>query len=151
MTGIAIRRYALAFHLLRVHVISVRESFQPELAHLCRKTYPRPLRIYGAGVTDYAHLARRVRKIFRVTIDAGCVTRENRRHGIIGALMTKTAILSLGLMFGPVMIERRFALDDHRFLYVKDRLNRSRFRRRSLRCAIGRRLFGAAAGIDRKQ
>lgn len=111
MASATISRYTLAFHLLRVHVVFVRKTLQSELAHLGRKTNPRPLHIDGACVTDYAHLARGVSKIFRVTSDAGVMAWKDRSHAVIGALMAKAAILCLGLMFGPVMIERRFALD----------------------------------------
>ena len=148
MASAAVDRSILAFHLLRVHVVFVRESLQPELAHLRGKAYPRPLSVYGASVTDDAHLARRVSKIFRVTIDAGVVAREDRSHAVIGPLMAEAAILGLGLVFGPRVIKWRGALDDDRLLNVEDRLNWRRIRRRSRRRLIGRRLLSAAASIN---
>ena len=148
MANIAGGRHALAFHLLRIHVVSVRETFQPELCHLCRKTYPRPLRIDGAGVTDYAHLARGVCKIPPVALDAGPVAREYGRHGVVGALVAKAAILRLGLMFGPDMIKRRFALDDYGLFYIEDGRRGGRSRRRNFGRFVGRRLLTALAGVD---
>ena len=149
MAGVAPHRLPLALHLLGVHMIFMREPLDAKLAHLRGEADPRSLRVNRRRVADYTHLARRVGEILGVTINAGPVPRKACRHAVIYTLMAEPAILRLGLMFGPRVIERRFALDNHRLFHVERRLVgiciRLRRRRRRGR-RVGGRLLGAAAG-----
>src|SRR4051812_2410042 len=148
VTGVAARRLPLGLHLLGVHVVFVREPLYAELAHLRREAYPRPLRVNGRRVTDYAHLARGVGEVLRVTISACVVLRKSWRNAVVGALVTEGAVLRLRLVLRLFVVERRFALDDRSLFYVERRRGGVGVRlRRGLRLGrgFGGRLLRAAA------
>lgn len=63
MAGAALWSLSLASHFLRVHVLFMREALDPELTHLRRKTYSRPLSVNRRFVTYNAHLTRCLCKV----------------------------------------------------------------------------------------
>ena len=74
VTDIAARRaFHLAAHLLRVHVVAVRESLYPKLIETIRKCRQHASRINRLGVADNAELALFGREILPVTFYAGGV------------------------------------------------------------------------------
>jgi hypothetical protein len=105
MAGAALGSFSFAGHLFWIHVLLMRETLDPELAHLRRKTDPCSLRVNRRFVADDAHLTRRVAEVFRVTLYARRMTREYRCCAIVGALMTKRAVLCLGLVLDAGVIE----------------------------------------------
>lgn len=119
MAGAALWSLSLASHLLRVHVLFVREPLDPELTHLRRKTYSCPLSVNWRLVTYDAHLTRCICKIFCVTFYASRVAGEHRRDAVVQTLMAEGAILCLGLVLGARMIEGRGALNHRGFFYVE--------------------------------
>ena len=139
MTGAALRRRSLFSHLLRIHMLLVRERLDPKLAHPGRKAYSRPLSVNRRRVTHSAHLTRGVCKILCVAFDARRVAGEHRRHVVVRTLMAERAVLSLGLVLGSHMVKRRRPLDHLGFLYIERRWRRRRLRR-------GRRRFGGFVG-----
>lgn len=141
MAGTALRRRCLASHLLRIHVLLVRERLDSELAHLRWKAYSSPLSINRRRVTYDAHLTRRICEILRVALHAGRVAGEYRRHTVILTLMTEGAVLCLGLMLCSHVVKGRCALDDLGFPHVE--------RRRRGRLSRGRRPFGGFVGSGR--
>ncbi len=98
MACVALWSRRLAGHLLRVHMLFVRERFDPELTHLPRKAYPCPLSINRRRVAYDAHLARCICEILCVAFNTGRVARKHRCNAVIQPLMAEAAILCLGLM-----------------------------------------------------
>jgi hypothetical protein len=151
MTRAAFRGLRFASHLLRVHVLFVRESLNPEFSLLSRKADSRSLSINRRCMAYDAHLTRRVCKVLCVTFDARRMTRKNRSNAFILPLMTEPAILGLSLVLDASVIKRRGTLDHRRFLYIKlgrrcCGLRRSRGRFGSF---VGGRLLGAATSQPR--
>jgi hypothetical protein len=64
-------RFHLTSHLLRVGVVAVRKTLEPELDEARRKANPVSLCIKRRFVTHDAHFAFSVGEVFRVTLNAG--------------------------------------------------------------------------------
>ena len=108
----------LSFHLLRVRVIAMRKTLEPELSEPRRK-------VYDGGfcgrrlVADDAHLAFGIREVPPVTLDARRVTGQNGR-GIAGRThVAGGAVLRLGLVLFAIVIEGRDNFDHLRIHQVK--------------------------------
>ena len=105
MAGIALRSLTLPGHLLRIHMLFVRESLYPELTHLGRETYSRTLGVNRRFVAYDAHLTRGIRKVLCMTFSARRVAGEHGSDAIVQTLMAEGAILGLSLVLGTSMIE----------------------------------------------
>ncbi|PYT08233.1 MAG: hypothetical protein DMF60_05235 [Acidobacteria bacterium] len=114
-------RIHLALHLLRVHVVAMRKPLQTKLRHPRRELYKR-----GFGgrrlVADYAHLAFQVRKVFRMTFEAGRMAGQHRLWIVTRTLMASATVLGFGFVFFAVVIERRNGLDNFGVNYLEGRL-----------------------------
>lgn len=134
------RALHLASHFLSIHMIAVRESFYPELFEPGGKCCQGAFGIDRLGVANDADPAVLGGKIFPVAIYAGRVAGKDGRRIVRRATVTESAVLSLSLMLGPVVIERRELLDDLRFNDVERRL--------ASRLGLGRRVRVFCLGVE---
>jgi len=102
----AVRRVGLlAFHLVRVAVLAVREGFQAKLRLLLRELNQRAFHVNRRGVTDLAHAGLPVGKILQVTFAARLVARKYGRCVVVFALVAEGAIFGLGLMLFAAVVK----------------------------------------------
>jgi len=105
--------FHLPLHLLRVHMIAMREALDTKLNEPRRKLKNRSLRWRGL-VADDAHLAFGIGEVFRVTLNASRVTRQYRLCVVVCSDMTDRTILSLDLVLLAIVIKRRDGFDHFR-------------------------------------
>ena len=101
----------LPSHLLRVRVIAMRETLEPELYKLRRKRDSRPLRVNRGLMADDAHLAFQICLVFNVTFLASRMSWEQRLGIIARPHVAGGAVLRFGLVLFAIVIERRENFD----------------------------------------